>query len=994
MAPTSRRKLGKQLERLIREVADPSASPSVERELNVLGYPNLTESFEQIALRLGGSPGHLATLMVDLLDSPHPDSAFVNLLRYLEASGASGAFLDTMAAGKPLREILATIFGSSQYMSDIIIRNPGYLYWLLEQSTWESEDTTDWFSRQLEVEAANFNSSEGKLHAVRRYHRRALLKTGVADLLGFRSVEETTAVLSNLADAITRVIVRLLWHSTVGDAEPDTGFAVIALGKLGGGELNYSSDIDLLYICDDVDDARYEEFARLARDLTRALSDVTREGYLYRVDLRLRPDGSVGPIVNTLTALRIYYENRGRPWEFQAMLKARVIAGDHGLGARFLTHISGLVFNPALSYSPVEAISLMRTRIRQNISSKDRSFNIKLMEGGIRDIEFIVQTLQLLYGNKEPSLRTPNTLRGLEEARRAGLVSAIEHETLAGAYRFFRQVEHRLQMMHQIKTHSIPESREDIERLAQRVSHGVLGTYSGKQFLERLTSNLNQVRLLSDSFFSGKEVPEAAVLLLMPGGDETAHETLRRHGIVDPKRALSIVQSLAHGSFPKLVDRNTRASFQKLLPELLELLARSGDPDRSLINFSNLAAATRNVSPFYDFLAESSAARDLIFKTIGVSTLLTGKLCANIDALDTLLEDPATMVETPAQDEINWPALVEDGRDRRLFRQELCRALDLRVLAAWLLDCSGGKLPLRMPATIHLTTQRIVAAAFAAVLEDLDNVAVLALGSFGVGEPRITSDVDLLVVTRERDREPITRRLHTLNQALSEGSGLKLDFRLRGEGANAPLVQELSFYEGYFQRRMAAWERIAFAKCAMWQGDEALARDFLAALEPHLTRPLTHEDGAALTQTRKKLERLAARGDTVFETKRCAGGRYDIEYLSWIGLVLSGHGFDTGMSSHERIDTITGAGVITDADAQALKDALEFFTRIDYLMELQELSVAKTRAKATALAHYLDKTLDLLGVPTADGVEPTLAAHKHRVRACYDSVIDKMQASY
>ena len=980
----------RELEALIKDVTSLEPVMKVDDALRPFGLHDVSDSFVTVCSRLPGSPERLASLVLDLSEAPDPAGALVNFAKFIEVSGASDAFLETVAAGRPLREILATIFGCSQYMADIITRNPGYLYWLIEQSTLETEDSVEAFVEELERDAANFQSIDEKLHAVRRFHRRQLLKIGVKDLLGLADVAATGASLSDLADAIVQVVMAVHWSQTLGEHEPRSGFAVVAMGKLGGHELNYSSDIDLIYVCDDVDDDRFNAYTKLSRKLTGALSDVTREGYLYRVDLRLRPDGSVGPLVNNLTAMRIYYENRGRPWEFQAMLKARVIAGDREIGKRFLEHLSGLVFNPSLSYSPVEAVSLMRMQIRENISEKERALNIKLMEGGIRDIEFIVQVLQLMYGNKKPNVRTSNSLDGLAALSAAGLIKDVERETLVEAYAFFRVVEHRLQMMHQLQAHSIPESLVEIERLAGRVSHGPLGRFTPAEFLERLTALLTQVRLLSDSFFSGQELHEAAALLLLPSGDEVVAHTLADHGIDNTSRAHGIIQNLAYGSFPDLVDRNTRASFQALLPELLDMLPQTGDADQSLINFSNLANATRSVSPFYQFLTSAAGARDRIFKLVGTSTLLTNRLCVNIDALDGLLEDPRSVADT-AYEAVNWSVLLAGG-DATLLQRNVARAADLAMLGGWFIDAGEGGFPSSLCAAIGASTRHLVSSALTTLLEGESDVAVVALGSNAVGEPRVGSDVDLLVVTRGQHHEQITRRLHSLNQTLSQGPGLKLDYRLRGEGANAPLVQDLAYYEKYFESRMSAWERIAFAKCAFWWGDEKLGAEFVDRLKPHLCKPLTDADVKDVTRTRKRLEGMADAKSAAFETKRSAGGRYDIEYLTWLGLVLGGESFDPGLPTPDRIERLAAHNVISSEQGQQLRSAFELYTALDYAIDLQSWPLPKTTEQKEKLSLYIDRTLALMGVDGAlfsPGAAQAMKQAKKTVRGVYEAVVKK-----
>jgi glutamate-ammonia-ligase adenylyltransferase len=314
---------------VVTDVVDQPDHVDISKRLHDVGFsvaPGVARSFKSVVDGLGvdpGAHGQLATVLADLAKTPDPTGALVSLLRYIEATGGPTVLLSTVAGGKPIRDILAAVFGASQYMSDIIIRNPGYLYWLIEKQTWDREETRDTYLSDLRSDAENFHSIEGKLNAVRRFQRRALLKIGVHDLLGLSSIEEATLGLSRLADAITEGLLEvLLEHTPHLVREPaETGFAVLALGKLGGAELNYSSDIDLIYVCDDADDETIERYRKLAEELTSALSEVTAEGYLYRVDLRLRPDGHAGPLVNPISSMMVYYENRGRPWEFQAMLK-------------------------------------------------------------------------------------------------------------------------------------------------------------------------------------------------------------------------------------------------------------------------------------------------------------------------------------------------------------------------------------------------------------------------------------------------------------------------------------------------------------------------------------------------------------------------------------------------------------------------------------------------------------------------------------------------
>jgi glutamate-ammonia-ligase adenylyltransferase len=1005
---------------LIEAVAAGSTPPDLEERLRIAGVPanaSTAGHFIRICRELGGGPGgeeKLAMILASLLESAHPTGALVNFLRYIDTVGVSGTFLNTLAEAVPLRDVLAAIFGGSQYMSDIIIRNPGYLYWLMEKDTWDEDDTAWTFEEALRGDVERFSTVDGKLNAARRFQRRMLLKIGVKDLLGIQEVESTAAKLSDLAEAIVSVVLEILWRDlsksspgaaatpgvdqSMSGARPSppefapgpgasgSGFCVLALGKLGGRELNYSSDIDLIYICRDADDAWFEFYHKLGTRLTEALSSMTGEGYLYRTDLRLRPDGVSGPLVNSLTALRIYYEGRGRPWEFQAMLKARVIAGDRCVGGEFMTYVSGLLLNPSTIESPVEEIASMRKRIRENISDREKILNIKLMEGGIRDIEFIVQTLQLLHGSQAPSIRAANTLEGIRRAHAQNLVSRSEVEAMTRAYVFFRLVEHRLQMMHQLKMHSLPESPGEIEILARRVSQGPLGRFTHDSFLSTLALHLNKIRELGESFFSGRGMPDAAALTLLPEDEGAAADLLRRHRFADPKRALSVFHTLAYGSFPHLVDRTTRTAFQRLLPDLVDDCATTGDPDLTLLTFARLCEAMKSEGGFYGLLSEVPSVRLIVRNLAGASSVLAAKLSRHPDLIDLLLEDPEFTLVAPLPQLSSLERFAEgsSGTAAADLQRDLGAFFDRRILAAWVIDDRARSFPRTISESLTSTVREMISAVLERLIGDETGAALLALGSFGVGEPRIGSDADLLVVTEGRDIEEVTRCVHALHRVFSDAGILKIDFRLRGEGANAPLVQDLDYYRHYVRTRMEPWEHVAFAKCAHWWGDGAVSKALVSTLLEAIATPLTAQRLRALIETRRRLESLAPKGAELFETKRSAGGRYDIEYLNAIALARSGLAFHPSADTVTRLGLLAANGVITKEEHAMLGESFQLFRNVDFLLELQGFSLPRSPEKERTISSYLDRTFDLLGLRAEGGVEKSLAESKRAVRACYD----------
>jgi glutamate-ammonia-ligase adenylyltransferase len=983
----------------------PGPPEDLAERLSAVGFdpsPATADSFFDIASRLcTNEPAEekFAELVLACLSSPSPSAAVTNLHRHLENSGGSSVFLDTIGQAPPLVDMLITTFGSSQYMADILIRNPGYVYWLMDARTWEEPDTVTAFTEVLRREADVFRSVEGKLNSIRRTHRQALLKIGVRDLLGDAPVEETASKLSNLADAVAQVVLEVVAVDLRDEQTPahgptdGDGFAVIALGKLGGGELNYTSDVDLVYVCKNADDETMAFYVKLARAFTAALSEVTPEGYLYRVDLRLRPDGQAGPLVNSETSMRIYYENRGRPWEFQAMLKARAVAGDIALGRRFLNTVSGLVFNPSLSYSPLEDIARMRAQITGSIPARDRAFNIKLMAGGIRDVEFTAQTFQLMHGHRHDELRTTNTVEVLHQIRRLKLLKDWQVDNLLAAYRFFRLVEHRLQMMHQIKTHTVPESRDDIALLAGRVSEGPLGAYNTDEFLEALSRHLNNVRTFSDSFFAGEDVHPHSVLLLLPEDDDRANAIIAHYGVTDVRRAMHVLHTMAYGSFPKLHDRTTRCAFEELLPYLLEDVSVTGDPDRTLIDLAQLSEASRSEAPFFRLLKESPSVRRRVVAVAGFSSYLTKRLSNQMEYFEPFIENPEPVVSVAsaveALDRQQPPAESVFGIDDRkagALRERQRSWLDRTRLSGFIRDHHEGRIAAQLPELLTGSVQKMVSDTFTGTVGRGEPVALFALGSYATGEPRVFSDLDVIVVCDDADVHRVTTKVQTVNRWFTDGGIVKLDFRLRGEGASAPLVQDIGFYEQYFAQRMSLWERVAFAKCRFWAGDETLAERFLGLLRDAVARPFDPEEVAALVKSRQSIEALAPKTYREWETKRVAGGRYDVEYLTAVGLAgaTPGGDYEFSLDTKVRLDALRDRDLLDEAEFDAVSSALSLFTAVEYLVELQELSLPRSDERSRELERYLSRSFEYWGAPKAQGVATALTEAKKSVRNCFD----------
>jgi glutamate-ammonia-ligase adenylyltransferase len=421
--------------------------------------------------------------------SADPDQALSLIERYARAAVNRVQLLSYLKETPRTLDLLGRTFGASPFMAEILIRDPGDLYWVADPPVLDRRRSREERLRDLAEMLSPLRSDERRFDALRAFRRREILQLGVRDVLRLATVDETLEALSDLAEVLVAAALDFCQRSTLARlVRPGSdatrlrphGFAVIGMGKLGGGELNFSSDIDLIYVCADEGDlgalagalsvSPSEYFVRLARALTAALSAPTDEGYAYRVDLRLRPEGRLGGLVTPLSALRHYYATRGATWERLALLKAWPVAGDLALARDFLTAVQPFIYGPRFGESAQADVCDMKARIDRAMVDRDQArTNVKLGLGGIREIELIVQTLQLAFGDEHPRLRHRGTLAALAALGEADLLAEEDHRALAAAYRFLRDVENKLQMVHDVQSHALPSDPRELRRCGLRL---------------------------------------------------------------------------------------------------------------------------------------------------------------------------------------------------------------------------------------------------------------------------------------------------------------------------------------------------------------------------------------------------------------------------------------------------------------------------------------------------------------------------------------------
>jgi glutamate-ammonia-ligase adenylyltransferase len=483
----------------------------------------------------------LAEILEDLLSSlgrsADPDRALDYMERFARAAVDKLNLFSHLKSSPRTLSILARTFGGSPFMAEILIRDPVYLYWLTDPVILEKERPKKMLEADLSDSLRHLKSEPKKLDALRRFKRREILRIGVRDLLRIAGVEEIVADLSALAEAVIQKAYEisedslreeyggsLKKNSSGGNAR--RGFTVLGMGKLGGGELNFSSDLDLmfLYLSDrgnvfrrspgrpkrrGASLSKPEYFERLSRKVTAALGQMTQEGYLYRVDLRLRPEGRAGAIAAPLDSFRRYYSARGETWERMALLKAWPAAGDRRLGLKFIKAVRPFILGRSLDGASLQAIRRLKERIDRKISSRGQSDrNVKLGLGGIREIEWIVQTFQIAFGKKHPGIVERNTLKALRALRKHGFLSREEDRLLTEAYRFLRGLENRLQMASDFQTHSIPADEKELRACAVGLGYEDAGGESAAGlFLKEVRLHTGRVNRIFQELFHSPGAP-------------------------------------------------------------------------------------------------------------------------------------------------------------------------------------------------------------------------------------------------------------------------------------------------------------------------------------------------------------------------------------------------------------------------------------------------------------------------------------------------------
>ncbi|MFJ2817385.1 bifunctional [glutamine synthetase] adenylyltransferase/[glutamine synthetase]-adenylyl-L-tyrosine phosphorylase [Streptomyces sp. NPDC087294] len=889
-----------------------------------------------------------------------PDLALLGLVRLLEAQPdpSRRELLDTLIAAKPLRDRLLGVLGASAALGDHLARHP---------RDWEALVTYEPSDLHPGVEEFEHGLAEATDPvSLRVAYRRCLLSIAARDVCGTTDLPETAGELADLATATLRAALTLAQAAAPDDAA-QCRLSVIAMGKCGGHELNYVSDVDVIFVGEGVasSDGTLTEGAegkamraatRLASHMMRICSETTVEGSIWPVDANLRPEGRNGPLVRTLSSHLAYYQRWAKTWEFQALLKARPVAGDLDLGAEYIAALDPLVWQAAERENFVTDVQKMRRRVVENIPAAEVDRELKLGPGGLRDVEFAVQMLQLVHGRADPTLRSGSTLDALQALAAGGYVGRSDAVQLDEAYRFLRTMEHRIQLFRLRRTHLVPEDEDDQRRLGR--SLGLRGDPVAELNRE-WRRHAGVVRRLHEKLFYRPLLDAAAQLA--PGevrlSPKAARERLIALGYADPAAALRHLEALASGVTRKAAIQRT------LLPVLLGWFADSAEPDAGLLNFRKVSDALGKTPWYLRLLRDEGAAAENLARVLSAGRLAPDLLMRAPEAV-ALLGDPGGLQpreREPLEQEILAATGRADGSvqgvtaARGVRRRELFRIAAADIVGSYgtdtqpveadqgaLVDLVGGAISDLTAATLAGTLRAVVRAGWGDTLPT--RFAIIGMGRFGGHELGYGSDADVLFVHEPREGVPDREAADAANKVVSEmrrllqlpssDPPLLIDADLRPEGRSGPLVRTLKSYEAYYRRWSLGWESQALLRAEPVAGDDDLGRRFIDLVDP-LRYPAEGlgEDAAReirRLKARMESERVPRGTDPKLHTKLGPGGLSDVEWT--VQLMQLRHGWaEPGLRTtrtREALAAACAAGLLRTEDAETLDEAWVLATRV------------------------------------------------------------------
>ena len=970
-----------------------------------------------------------ASLAERLVDAPRlsaPAEARRRLASLIDAPSASDLAAE-LNRGRT-RDVLLGLADHSPYLWTLVRENPGRLARLLGRTPEGS------LAALIQALDERRDEDEAELmRALRRAKGEAALLIALADIGGVWDVVTATEALTCFADAAVRAALAFLLrkHALAGllaldprapDPQIGCGVVVLALGKMGARELNYSSDVDLIVLYDQAASAIPPGiepgplFVRMAKALTRILQERTSDGYVLRVDLRLRPDPASTPIALSTLSAYAYYETVGQNWERAALIKARPAAGDLALGERFLADLAPFIWRKYFDYAAIADIHAMKRQIHA-VRGHDQvvvpGHDVKLGRGGIREIEFFVQTQQLIFGGRRPQMRGARTLDMLERLLADKWVSAEAVDDLSRSYVFLRRLEHRLQMVRDEQTQRLPYDRPALARFARFCGYSRLDG-----FARDVTHHLTLVeRHYARLFEDAPALSAASGNLVFTGvvDDPETLATLRALGFQRPEAAAETVRGWHFGRRAAVRSARAREVLTELTPALIEAFAGSGDPDAALAAFDEALARMPASVELLSILRSNAALRELFGDVLGAAPRLAQVIATRPHVLDAAI-DPSRGADFEASlDDDRMRARVEAFvAQATSYEEALNRARDFAAEEMFHigLNLLSGRLdPDRAGRAYSVLAQGLIAALLARVTEAFTaehgqvhggRVAVVGLGKLGSREMTAASDLDLILIydfpadagesSGRKGLGPgvyyarLTQRLiAALTAPTKSGRLYDVDMRLRPSGRQGPLATQFSSFKLYQRDGAETWEHMALTRARIVAGDPSLGAEVAQSVRETLTRERKAVQVARDAGAMRKLI-AAEKGDKdVWDLKLVRGGLIDIEFIAqYLQLTFAHERPDIlDASTRKTLEQAGVAGLITAEEAEVLVDAHKLYTDATQFMRL---STSRPFDPAKAAAGVKRRIAAASGFPDFDAFTAALDEARKRVRAAFGAI--------
>jgi glutamate-ammonia-ligase adenylyltransferase len=931
-----------------------------------------------------------------------PDMALNNLDRYFTSAGGEAMPLLMEGRARSLETVLQ-LFGTSQFFSDLLITNPDFLEMLripLRSSPSRAE-MLEHLRGEVEGAYEDFNV----LRAFRRFRQKQLLRIGTNDIIRDRPLEEITRDISRVADTALEIALETAQQNIskrfgvpFTDADEPARCVIMGFGKLGGKELNYSSDIDLMFLYDEDGHTRGSRittianddyFGRVCTEVVRLLSFHTDRGQAYRVDLRLRPEGQRGALARSLASTLAYYDTMGRTWERQALIKVRPVAGDTKLGEEFLRLIEPFVYRRYLGVAEIGEIKALKRRIEHKSGQFGESdTEVKTGLGGIRDVEFTIQFLQLLNGGDLPGIRQRNTLKAMLALEKAGCLTDLEYRVLDDTYRFLRKVEHRLQLMFDLQTHRLPERADELRKLALRMgftaAHAPAPADAGEdngapmldplqQFVEayREKTALNRTilnHLLHQSFSGGEADPEADLVLDPNPDPERIRAVLGKYPFKDPLAAYQNLSQLATETIPFLSSRRCRQFLANIAPQLLRVVAETPDPDIALVNLEKVSASLGGKAVLWELFSFNMPTLKLYVELCAWSQFLSEILINNPGMIDELLDSlvlnlPLSYAEMREEltllckSAVDPDPILHSFQDKELLRigvRDILGKDDIIETTRTLSDLAESILV----QIASLQSPPLVRRLGLPYLVDgprngqPSRYVLLGLGKLASREMSYHSDLDLILIyegdgrtmpppgSSRWDTFELTDNFHFFSELARQiiraasymgprGRLYQVDMRLRPTGNSGSLVLPLNEFERYYQQGDAQlWERQALSRARIVYGDPDFADEVMQVIQRavyHLEwQPAIADE---IMSMRGRVEASGSKRDL----KRGFGGIIDIEFIVQMYRLKYGH-LHPGVREPNTwlaLDALHEAKLITAEEHGTLRSCYDFMRLVE-----------------------------------------------------------------